>query len=541
MEAIQVKSKNIAKTTKMFDGEKLSIADIYSIAVQHTPCSISATSKQKIKKSRELLENIVQQDIPIYGVTTGYGEMVYVLIGKEKETELQANLIRSHCAGVGPHFSKEECRAILAARINAFCRGYSAVSEELVDRLVLYINQDIIPVIPEIGSLGASGDLGPLSHIAITVMGEGYVFDEKNNVVPTAEVLAKKNIKPLQFRFKEGLGMINGTSAMTGLGSLILYKAFEQVRQAEIITALVLENQKASDSPFQEEGHELARPHAGQIDCAFNLKQLLAGSELIATHHGLRSDLAAQKIGDVSSTNIYLQKAYTLRCIPQMVGAIRDTLYHVNNVLTIELNSSNDNPLFFEGKEVFHGGNFHGQPIAFAMDFLAIALTQLGIISERRTNRLLNRYLSNGLPEFLVKNDPGLNCGFAGAQYPATALIAENRTICSPASIQSVPSNGDNQDVVSMGLIAARNAKRILNNNYYILAVELLCAAQAVDIANHYSLLSQSAKITYDTIRKIVPVVEKDRYMSDDIYKAAELLQKGDILKNITQSGLALR
>jgi histidine ammonia-lyase len=249
--------------------------------------------------------------------------------------------------------------------------------------------------------------------------------------------------------------------------------------------------------------------------------------------------IAANEAG-VARTEIYLQKAYSLRAIPQVVGAVRDTLYHAQNKLDIELNSSNDNPLFFEGQEIFHGANFHGQPIAFAMDFVTIALTQLGVLSERRTNRVLNRHLSYGLPEFLVAGDPGLNSGFAGAQYPATALVAENRTI-GPASTQSVPSNGDNQDVVSMGLISARNARRVLQNNELILAVEYLAAAQAVDISGRYELLSPAAKAAYDAVRSLVPTLDKDRYMGDDIEVVAAALTRGDFLAAVSGTAVELR
>jgi histidine ammonia-lyase len=235
-----------------------------------------------------------------------------------------------------------------------------------------------------------------------------------------------------------------------------------------------------------------------------------------------------------------MQKAYTLRAIPQIVGAIRDTLYHAVDKLEIELNSANDNPLFFAGEEIFHGANFHGQPIAFVMDYVTIALTQLGVLSERRINRLLNRHLSNGLPEFLVAGDAGLSNGFMGAQYPATALVAENRTIA-PASTQSIPSNGDNQDVVSMGLIAARNARRVLRNNDWILAVELLAAAQAVDLSGAYDRLSPAAKVTYDTVRSLVPPLDRDRYMADDIERVAAALSAGELLKAIESAGITLR
>jgi len=328
---------------------------------------------------------------------------------------------------------------------------------------------------------------------------------------------------------------------MTGVACLNLESAVEQVKQAEIITALILEVLNASSGAFQKEGH-LARPHKGQLCCAENLLKLLDGSKLISSHEDLKHELISQKQNtSITETKTYIQKAYTLRCVPQILGAVRDTIEHAKNVITIEVNSSNDNPLFFVGKEIFHGGNFHGQPVSFVMDYCSIALTQLGIVSERRINRLLNKHLSNGLPEFLAKSEPGLNCAFEGAQYPATALVAENRCICSPASIQSVPSNGDNQDVVSMGLIAARNNKKILDNNYYILAIEAICGAQAIDIMNSYKDLSEAGKITYSFIREHVETLNEDRYMSNDIENIFNKLKAGELLSRIQNANIKLR
>ncbi|MFH8842682.1 tyrosine 2,3-aminomutase [Streptomyces sp. NPDC017868] len=522
-----------------FDGENLDIPAVRRVAEDLAPVQVAPQSLDKAAKSRAQFEKIINDGAPVYGVTTGYGEMIYMLVDPSKETELQTNLVRSHSAGVGPVFAQDESRAIVAARLNALSKGYSAVRPELLERLALYLNQGITPAIPEIGSLGASGDLAPLSHIASTLIGEGYVLQDGKRV-PTGQVLREKGIEPLQLRFKEGLALINGTSAMTGLGSLVVGRALEQVRQAEIVTALVLEALRGSTSPFQAEGHDIARPHQGQIDTAANMRALLRGSGLVVDHAELRQEAEAQRgDGDVSRTEVYLQKAYTLRAIPQVVGAVRDTLYHAVQKLETELNSSNDNPLFFDGKEVFHGANFHGQPIAFAMDFVVLALTQLGVFSERRTNRLLNRHLSDGLPEFLVAGEPGLSSGFAGAQYPATALVAENRTI-GPASTQSVPSNGDNQDVVSMGLIAARNARRVLSNNTRILAVEFLAAAQAVDLSGRADKLSPVGRAAYEQIRSLVPTLDKDRYMSDDIELVAAALSRGEFLQAAEQTGTVL-
>ncbi|MET9069979.1 tyrosine 2,3-aminomutase [Streptosporangium sandarakinum] len=547
------------QTSVDFDGETLDIAAVRQVAEDGAACVVSSETLSKAAANRSMFEDIIRQGIPVYGVTTGYGEMIYMLVDTDKEVELQTNLVRSHSAGVGPTFAQDEARAVVAARLNALSKGYSAVRPELLERLALYLNLGITPAIPEIGSLGASGDLAPLAHVASTLIGEGYVLREGRRV-ETARVLREFGIEPLQLRFKEGLALINGTSAMTGVGCLLVGRAMDQIRQAEIVTALICEVLQSSTSPFGAEGHDIARPHRGQIDSAANMRALLRGSELAVEHSDLRRALSADPDrlralksreasrrgshedadGGVHRTEVYLQKAYTLRAIPQVVGAVRDTLYHVTGVLETELNSSNDNPLVFEGQEVFHGANFHGQPVAFAMDFLTIALTQLGVFSERRTNRLLNRHLSNGLPEFLVAGDPGLNSGFAGAQYPATALVAENRTI-GPASTQSVPSNGDNQDVVSMGLIATRNARRVMQNNTRILAVEFLAAAQAVDVSGRYDRLSPAGRATYDAVRSLVPTLSHDRYMADDIELVAAALSRGEFVGAVTRSDVELR
>jgi tyrosine 2,3-aminomutase len=522
------------------DGESLDIERVRRVAGDRAPCGVAPAALARAATSRRMFEDTVREGVPVYGVTTGYGEMIYMLVDTSNEVQLQTNLVRSHSAGVGPLFAEDEARAMVTARLNALAKGYSAVRPELLERLALYLNMNITPAIPEIGSLGASGDLAPLAHIASTIIGEGYVLRDGTRT-ETGPVLREHGIEPLELRFKEGLALINGTSAMTGLGALVVGRALTQVRQAEIVTALVVETLRGSTSPFLAEGHDVARPHRGQIDTAANMRALMQGSGLTLDHSELRRQAQEQGSGGgVQRTEVYMQKAYTLRAIPQVVGAVRDTLYHAADKLDTELNSANDNPLFFEGKEVFHGANFHGQPIAFAMDYVTIALTQLGVFSERRTNRLLNRHLSAGLPEFLVAGDPGLNSGFAGAQYPATALVAENRTI-GPASTQSVPSNGDNQDVVSMGLIAARNARRVLTNNDRILAVEFLAAAQAVDLSGGYDLLSPAGKAAYGKVRSLVPMLDRDRYMSDDLELVAGALSRGEFLDAVAADGVPLR
>ncbi|GAA1997260.1 tyrosine 2,3-aminomutase [Catenulispora subtropica] len=531
----------------VFDGERLDVAAVRRVAEDRAACSVAPQALAKAGKSRAVFEDVVRAGIPVYGVTTGYGEMIYMLVDTDRETELQTNLVRSHSAGVGPFFALDEARAVVAARLNALSKGYSAVRPEILERLALYLNRGLIPAIPEIGSLGASGDLAPLSHIASTVIGEGYFLgaDGSNapgDVRPAGPVLKELGIAPLELKFKEGLALINGTSAMTGLGALVVGRAWEQVRQAEIVSALLVEAVRGSMGPFQPEGHDVARPHPGQIDTAANMRALLRGSRLTVEHADLRRQVAAAKRDgqDVTRTEIYLQKAYSLRAMPQVLGSVRDTLAHVTNKVQTELNSANDNPLFFEDHEVFHGANFHGQPVAFAMDFTTIALTQLGVLAERQLNRVLNRHLSYGLPEFLVAGDPGLSSGYAGAQYPATALVAENRTI-GPASTQSVPSNGDNQDIVSMGLIAARNARRVLRNNQYILAVEYLAAASAVDVSGRYDGLGPAGRAAYDAVRSLVPPLERDRYMADDIETVAAALARGEFIAAVENCGVELR
>lgn len=524
------------------DGFTLRAQDVARIARSEGDFSIAADAVDRVATARFNFESLAERNIPIYGVTTGFGELIHNWVDKAYETELQENLIRSHSAGVGPRFSREEARAILIARLNALCRGHSAVRETIVRRLETYLRKGITPSIPEIGSLGASGDLAPLSAIALTVMGEGFVLGGNGSERRTADVLREEGLDPIQLKFKEGIALVNGTSAMTGIGCLVIERAWAQLRQAEIIMSLVLEGLTASTIPFDREGHDVAKPHDGQIDSAANLRTLLNGSQLTTTHKQLITEMMEQKGSElVSDTKVFIQKAYSLRCIPQILGAVRTTLSHAQTVVERELNSSNDNPLFIKNDYVFHGGNFHGQQVAFVMDFTAIATAQIGVLAERQLARLLDRGLNDGkLPEFLVGGVPGLSCGFAGAQYPATALVAENRTICVPASIQSVPSNGDNQDVVSMGLISTRNARRVLQNNNFILSVEALAAAQAIDALGVFEKLGEAGQATYKAIRSMAPSLKEDRYMTVDIERIAEFLSQGRLLDALTRTGIDL-
>jgi histidine ammonia-lyase/tyrosine ammonia-lyase len=536
---VNIAKEILASDERSLDGHHLRIPDVVAIARGECSLRLDAPVLERAHASRAGLEALAERGTPIYGVNTGFGEMVHNWV--EDGAALQENLLRSHCAGVGEIFTREEARAMMVARINSLARGYSAIRPQVLSRLADYVNLGVTPAIPHVGSLGASGDLAPLAHMAITVMGEGYVLDSRGARVPTKSVLQEKGIAPLKLKYKEGLSLINGTSAMTGLGCLIVERFRAQVRQAEIIAGLALEALQASTGAFMAEGHEQGKPHPGQVASAENLRRLTEGSQLAQSHESLATAMRAGSKGGKADTQVFMQKAYSLRCIPQILGAVRDTLEFCAGVVERELNSSNDNPLFFGGEAVFHGGNFHGQHVAFAMDYLKIAATQVGVLSERRLNRLLNPHLNRALPEFLVAKNPGLRCGFAGAQYPATALVAENRTLCHPASIQSVPANGDNQDVVSMGLIAARHAKKVVDNTSYVLAIELLAACQAVDLLDRAAGLSPAAAAVHGFVRDSIPSLDEDRYLSDEIEVLAELIRKGCFVSVVEDRGIRLQ
>ena len=527
--------ERVGTETRLIDGESLTIDDVLAISRGQHQVFISEEVMARLAANRAGLASLAERGVPIYGVNTGFGEMVHNWVELKDARALQENLLRSHCAGVGAAFARDEARAMMVARVNSLARGYSAIRPEVVSRLVDFLNLGITPAIPQVGSLGASGDLAPLAAMAITLIGEGYVLGDDGAPVPTKRLA----LPQLALQYKEALSLINGTSAMTGLACLVLADFRAQVLQAEIIAALALEALQASSGAFAALGHERAKPHPGQIASAANLRRLTTGSGLAASHESLAGAMREQAASGKPGTGVFMQKAYTLRCIPQVLGAVRDTATFCAGVVERELNSSNDNPLYFGGDELFHGGNFHGQHVAFAMDYLAIAATQLGVMSERRLNRLLSPHLNGALPAFLTP-EPGPRCGFAGAQYPATALVAENRTLCSAASIQSVPANGDNQDVVSMGLIGARTAKRIVHNTSYIVAIELLAACQALDLGGRVAELSPAGRAVHAFVRASIPPVAEDRYMTVEIELAAELIRTGALLPVVQEAGITL-
>lgn len=505
-------------------GKRLTVEDVYNVATKFVKIEVSDNIYRKLDRIREVIKKYVDENKPIYGVTTSFGEMVLHLIPKSYETRLQENLIRSHACNVGKNYSIEEIRAMMLARAKCLSLGYSGVKKETLKLLIDFLNLGITPVVPEIGTVGASGDLGPLSHIALALIGEGEVFIFENGELKTIsakEALEMFNLKPLKLSYKEGLALINGTSAATGLAALNIVKAKALIHNALLITAISLEALRASIKAFEEKGQ---KEHQGQKFVARNLFNLLKLSKLVRQQSLIMSKLkkkySDKEIVDVSE---YIQDAYSLRCTPQVLGPVFDTLKFAEDIVTAELNSPNDNPLFFEDGDVFHGGNYHGQYVAFAMDYLSIALTQAGNLSERRLNRLLDKNRNKGLPEFLTPKKTGLNLGFEGMQYVAVEACAENRVLCNPASIQSIPSNEENQDIVPMADLAARKCRQIIDNLSIILACEAIAACQAVEFRN-VDKMSPSTRIFYKKIREISPRLKEDRPLSKDITDVAKFL-----------------
>lgn len=532
------------ETNVFIDGEDLQIENVAQVARKFYKVDIKESAKEKIIKSRAMLESWIEQGKIIYGITTGFGPLVSTLIPTKYQTDLQENLIRSHSANVGPIFGEEEVRAAMLLRLNALSKGFSAIRLDVLELLKEMLNRGVHPIVPEWGSVGASGDLTPSAHIALAIMGEGKVI-YKNKIVASSEALKEAGLVPIKFLAKEGLALINGTTMMTGVGALQVNDAWNLIKTAEIISALSIEVLKGSIEPFVLEAHRV-KPHPGQLKCVENIKKLLQGSKLVwssADVIKIQEDLQKQlnDTKEVVDSHIHIQNAYSLRAVPQVLGAVRDALDYITQRVTTEINSANDNPLFFEELGVaYQGAHFHGQSVALPFDVLSIALTEIGIISERRLNRILDPIRSNGLTPFLAGEKAGLRCGFEGAQYIPTSLIAECRTLATPASIQSIPSNGENQDVVSMGLVAARKAREIKTRIEYVLAVELLAACEAAEERGSENLGTVSGAI-FKSVREKIARFNTDRKMSDDFETAKNIIHSGllvEIAENLLGSKL---
>jgi histidine ammonia-lyase len=500
------------QTQVVIDGGPMSPEDVVALAYRRARPVLSSTVEKRMAPARRIVEAAVAGDDIVYGITTGFGALATTRVDPDEAADLQVNLLRSHAAGVGPPLPDELVRAMLALRARTLAQGYSGVRTEIVERLIAMLDQDLLPVVPSQGSVGASGDLAPFAHMALPLIGEGFVkIDGK--VTPAADALNQKQLSPLRLQAKEGLSLLNGTEGMLAMAVLGLDRARRLARAADIACGLSVEALLGSARPFRPDIHAL-RPHPGQIQSARRIANVIEGSEIGASH--------------AEDFHHAVQDAYCLRCAPQVHGAVLDTLEHVASVLVRELGSVVDNPIVFpETGEVVSAGNFHGQPLAFVLDFMAIGVTELGSISERRTDRMLDPQHSAGLPAFLAAR-PGMNSGYMIAQYTAAALVAENRVLAHPASVESIPTSGSQEDHVSMGWGAGRKLSPVLDNTARILAIELICAAQGLE----YRLPSKPGHVAdrvWQGIREFVPPLTSDRSVGAEIEEVANFIEEGGL------------
>ena len=495
------------------DGDSLSLDDIESVAIDKTTVKVAPEAFDKIKASRKLIEDIIASGKIVYGVNTGFGALSSVNIPEHQIEKLQVNLIRSHACGVGEYFSVPTTRAIMLLRANTLAKGYSGVRVDLIDKLLELLNKGVHPCIPVKGSVGASGDLAPLAHLALVLIGEGEA-EYKGTRYSGAEALKHAGIEPIYLKAKEGLSLINGTQVMTAMGVMYLHKAIRLGKVADIAGAMTLDAIKGTPKASYPHIHRI-RPHKGQIASANNILALTKGSQIVESH------VLCAKVQD----------PYSIRCIPQVHGASKDTFEYVKKVLEVEVNAGTDNPLVFtETNEVLSGGNFHGQPVALAMDFLGIALSELANISERRIDKLLAPMFS-GLPIFLTENN-GLNSGLMITQYTAAALVSENKMYATPNCVDSIPTSCDKEDHVSMGTNAARKVMHILYNSSHVIAIELLCGCQALDF-NLPTKPGVGIYKAFEVIREKVPRVVEDRVFKHDIDAIYDLIDSNKLLNEV--------
>ncbi len=498
------------------DGHSLTIKQVVMVAREEYSVEIHQSAIDKINSSRSIVEEYVSREEVVYGVTTGFGRFSDVAISKDETELLQKNLIVSHACGVGQSFGKDVTRAIMLLRVNTLCRGYSGIRIETLNLLIEMLNRGVHPIIPQKGSLGASGDLAPLAHMVLVMLGEGRA-EFKGEIIPGAEALKKAGLKPCILSAKEGLALINGTQAMSAVAALTLFDAGLLAKMADIAASITLEALNGIVDAFDARIHE-ARGQTGQIIAARNIRNLVEQSTYI-TRQGEKR----------------VQDAYALRCTAQVHGACRDAVRYATDIVGTEINAVTDNPLIFpDSNQVLSGGNFHGEPVALAMDFLGIALAELANISERRIERLVNPQLSNGLPAFLTPHG-GLNSGFMITQYAAAALVSENKVLAHPASVDSIPSSANQEDHVSMGTISARKASEIKDNLANVLAIEYLASAQAVDLRGTGEL-GRGTGPAYQLLRSIIKPLDQDRIMHVDMQSALGLIISGQTVKVVEQA-----
>jgi histidine ammonia-lyase len=493
---------------------------VRAVAAERRPVLLSADAREAVDRARAVVDEIVASDKVAYAITTGVGKLSDVRIVGDQIRELQVNLVRSHAAGVGEPLAVAETRAMMLLRANSLAKGYSGVRAVVIDTLCEMLNRGVTPFVPSQGSVGASGDLAPLAHLALALIGEGECIDAAGVRTPGGDALKRAQVKPLVLEAKESISLINGTQGMLALGTLALLAAETLVDSADVLGGLCCDALKGTDAAFDERIHK-ARPHSGQMKTAANLRKMLEGSQIRESHR----------------TCGRVQDAYSLRCIPQVHGAVRDTLAHCREVFETEANSAVDNPLVFitDAKnfkgDVISGGNFHGQPLAFALDFLGIALSALAGISERRIERLVNPALSEGLPSFLA-HGAGLNSGFMMPQVTAAALASENKVLAHPASVDSITTSGNKEDYVSMGMTAAIKLKRIVENTRNVLAIEAMAVAQAIDFLAPLKT-SKRGQAAHAAIRSVCATMEKDRVMYKDFARLSRLIASGKIAEAI--------
>lgn len=508
------------------DGSTLTIPAVYDIAVHRAPVRLSPSARRHMQAARRLVDEWVRRGETVYGVTTGFGEFSSVRIAPDDLERLQENLILSHSAGAGDPLPPEVVRAMMVLRVNALAHGNSGIRPETVELMLAMLNRGIVPFVPSQGSVGSSGDLVQLSHLVLSMIGRGRVMrpDDPLRTMPSRTALKRHGLTPARLTAKEGLALVNGTQMMTAFTALAVHAARRLATIADIAGAMSTEALRGSDTPFDDRIHRL-RPHPGQRAVAANLRRLMKGSEIRESH----------RHGDPR-----VQDAYSIRCIPQVHGASRDAITYVERVVSTEINSATDNPLIFP-KERIHleGGNFHGQPVALAADFLAIALAELASISERRIERLVNGSLS-GLPKFLT-SDGGLNSGLMIAQYTAASLVSENKVLCHPGSVDSIPTSANQEDHNSMGSISAQKAWRVLRNVQTVIAIELMCAAQGLDFARQYQgsrelKAGRGVEAAYRAVRTHARFLGRDRVLYDDVQALLTLTDSDELLTAVKRT-----
>ncbi|MEI6858128.1 histidine ammonia-lyase [Psychrilyobacter sp.] len=501
----------------LIDNQKLFIEDIVNVARFNFKVKLGDDAKKSINTARAIVDKFVAEGRVSYGITTGFGKFSDVVISKEEANDLQRNLIISHACGVGEPFAEEIVRAMMVLRVNSLTKGHSGIRLLTVEKLIELLNKEVHPVVPEKGSLGASGDLAPLSHMVLTMLGLGEAF-YKGERMDSIEALELAVIEPLPYlTSKEGLALINGTQAMTAVGVLTIYDALNLSKIADIAGALTMEALTGIKCALDPRVHEI-RGHSGQIDTAKNLLNLIEGSKMITKQGDLR-----------------VQDAYVLRCMPQIHGASKDALRFIKEKIEIEVNAVTDNPLIFpETEESISAGNFHGQPMALPLDYMGIALAELANVSERRLERLVNPALSNGLPAFLTKFG-GVHSGFMIVQYSAASIVSENKILAHPASVDSIPSSANQEDHVSMGTIAGRKAREIMKNARHVIAMEIFGACQAIDLRED-NFLGKGTEIAYNFIREDIKFINEDVVMYKNINKCYELISNKKMIDRVEEA-----